>query len=104
MQKNKKVIARSSITITDISVTLDVPKTAKVGEEISVGFNGPANKGDCITIVKPDARASKYGDYFYAQNGTPQNLDMPKQPGSYEIRYVLKGKRIVARQGIEVTQ
>lgn len=104
VQKNKKVIARSLITITDISVTLDAPKTAKIGEKISVGFNGPANRGDWITIVKPDVRASKYGDYFYPKNGNPQNLGVPKQTGNYEIRYVLKGKRVIARQSIEVTK
>jgi len=52
--------------------------------------------------VPPDARASKYTDYFYAVNGSPQKLKMPKTPGDYEIRYVLGGKRIVARKAITI--
>ncbi len=104
VQNNSKVIARQPISVTDISIVLTAPKTAKAGEEISVGFEGPRAQGDWITIIKPDARPSKYGDYFYAQNGSPQNLDMPKEAGLYEIRYVLKGKRIVARQDIIITK
>ena len=104
VQSNSKVIARQPILVTDISITLTAPKTAKAGETVSVGFAGPRAQGDWITIIKPDARPSKYGDYFYAQNGSPQTLDMPKEAGVYEIRYVLKGKRIVAKQDIIVTK
>lgn len=104
VQNNSKVIARQPIKVTDISVTLDAPKTAKVGEKFSVGFNGPANRGDWITIVAPEAGARKYGDYFYPRNGSPQTLDAPKEPGTYDIRYVLKGKRVLVRKSIEITK
>ncbi len=103
VQNNAKVIARQPITLTDISVTLNAPKTAKADTEVSIGFEAKAQRGDWITVVAPNARDTKYGDYFYPRNGSPQNLDMPKEPGMYEIRYVLKGKRVVARQSIEVT-
>ncbi len=103
VQNNAKVIARQNITITDISISLDAPAQAKTGDDISVGFAGPAERGDWITVVPPDARASKYTDYFYSVNGSPQTLTMPKTPGEYEIRYVLGGKRVVARKSIKIS-
>ncbi len=103
VQKNSKVIARQNITITEISMSLTAPELAKTGEDILVGFVGPAQRGDWITVVPPDARASKYTDYFYGVNGSPQKLTMPKTPGDYEIRYVLGGKRVVARKSIKVS-
>jgi len=102
VQNGNKVIARQSISITDISISLTAPAQAKSGEMLSVGFAGPAVRGDWITVVPPDARASKYTDYFYAVNGSPQDLTMPEMPGDYEIRYVLGGKRIVARKFIKI--
>ena len=104
VQNNTKVIARQPITIKDITITLDAPKTAKAGETISVGFEGPTTQGDWIVIATPEAAIRKYGDKFYPQNGSPQNLDMPKEAGTYEIRYVLKGKRVVAKQTIKITE
>lgn len=104
VQNNKKVIARQMIVVEDISVSLDAPESGKVGATISVGFMGPVAKGDWITVVPKDARAKKYNDYFYPRNGSPGALDLPKQAGDYEIRYVLDGERVVARIPISVTE
>lgn len=104
VQNNTKVIARQEISVEDIAVTLSAPDTGKVGETISVGFAGPVSKGDWITVVLPDAGVKQYNEYFYARYGSPSELKLPKQAGDYEIRYVLKGKRVVARKPIKVNE
>lgn len=104
VQNNKKVIARQTIILEDISVSLDAPVSGKVGETILVGFTGPVSRGDWITVVPSDARAKKYNDYFYSVNGSPGKLDLPEQAGEYEIRYVLNGKRVIARKAITVNE
>jgi len=104
VQNNKKVLARQAITIEDISVTLDAPKSAKAGSSVEVSWDGPVAYSDWITVVAPDAAPKKYKDYYYPRNGSPADLTMPKTPGDYEIRYVLNGKRVVARVPITVTE
>jgi len=104
VQNGKKVIARQTITVEDIAVTLDAPEVGKVGETISVGFTGPVSRGDWITVVLPDAGATKYTDYFYPRNGSPGKLDLPKTAGDYEIRYVLDGTRVVASAAIKIEE
>ncbi len=104
VQNNNKVIARQSIKIEDISMSLDAPKVGKTGETISVSFTGPTAKGDWVTVVLPDAGARKYNDYFYPRNGSPGALKLPKQAGEYEIRYVLEGERVIARQPITISE
>jgi len=104
VQNNKKVIARQTILLEDISISLNAPSRGKVGETILVSFSGPTAKGDWITVVPTDAKDKKYNDYFYAGNGSPGELNLPKQAGDYEIRYVLDGKRVVARIPISVTE
>lgn len=103
VQNNAKVIARQTIVLEDISISLYAPIQGKVSETISVSFEGPTAKGDWITVVLPDAGDKKYNDYFYPRNGSPGKLDLPKQAGNYEIRYVLDGERVVARIPISVT-
>lgn len=104
VQNNSKVIARQKITVEDIAVTLGAPATGKVGETISVGFMGPVSRGDLITVVLPNARARKYTDYFYPQNGSPGELKLPDVAGDYEIRYLLDGKRVIYHRPIKIEE
>ena len=99
----KKVIARKSIEVTDVSATLNAPASVMAGSEIRVEWSGPANKGDWLTITTPSMRESGYGSYKYASNGSPSILRAPKAAGEYELRYVLDGKRVIGRKPISVT-
>ncbi len=104
VQKGGKVIARAAIDIEDVSASIKGPKTAKVGQKITVEWTGPGNQGDLVTIVKPDARASKFTNNAYAhtKNGSSAEIYMPAYPGEYELRFVQRGKKVIARQLITI--
>ena len=100
VQAGKKVLAAKPITITEVTVNLTAPETAKVGAPVSVGFEGANNKNDWITVVPPDLAENRYTDYKYSREGNPVELTMPVEPGEYELRYVLDGKRVIGRKPI----
>lgn len=102
VQNGKKVLAVKALQVTDRTVPLAASDRAVVGSAVEVGFDGTANKNDWLTVVAPDAAENRYGDYEYARNGSPATLKMPVEPGTYELRYVLDGRRVIGRQPIVV--
>lgn len=99
----RRVLARRPLTVAEAKVTLSAPAAVKTGERFTVEWTGPKNDRDYITIVKPDARKGRYGSYGYTKNGKPVRLTAPKNPGRYELRFVLgKSKRVLARLEITV--
>ena len=59
---------------------------------------GHRRMGDCT-----DAGEVAYLGYANARDGSPARLQLPAEPGAYEFRYVLLGKKVIARRQIEVT-
>ncbi len=99
----KKVIARRSVTVEDVTAALEAPASVVAGERFMVDWDGPGHHRDYITITEPDANDRRYMSYRYTRQGDPANLDAPAEPGVYELRYVLAGERVVARRSITVT-
>jgi len=85
------------------AATLGTPATAFAGETINVVWDGPDETGDFLTTANVDERDSAYITYSYTRFGSPLGLQMPPEPGTYEIRYVLDQRRLaIARATIEV--
>jgi Ca-activated chloride channel homolog len=80
-------LASRPIKITGGSYSITAPSEAKAGQEILVKWTGPNGDGDYVTIVKQGAAVGTYTSYFYTSGGSPGKLELPKQPGSYELRY-----------------
>jgi Ca-activated chloride channel family protein len=98
----KSVIARAPIQVLPVAVTLKGPDSVDAGASFQVSWEGAGNDSDWVTIVAPDQPETAYGSYADAQNGNPATLTAPATPGSYELRYVLNGRKIVGRKPIEV--
>jgi Ca-activated chloride channel family protein len=99
-----KVLAREAIAVTDVTATVIAAATAAAGSSVTVAWTGTAHNGDFITIVPPGSPVSFYMGYFdVRQSGGSAPLVMPVEAGSYEIRYVMQGGRILATSAIEVT-
>ncbi len=102
VQGGTKVIARAPITLSVVSVSITAPATVKPGTEFEISWNGPDNNGDWLTIVAPSDAPTAYKSYVDAPRGNPAKLTAPPAPGTYEVRYVLRGKSVIGRKTIEV--
>ncbi|MFA5520974.1 MAG: VWA domain-containing protein [Castellaniella sp.] len=101
-----KTLARHTIEVTPVTVTLQAPDTAVAGTSVRVGWNGPDYERDYLSVERPDKRsnADTSLSYAYTESGSPLELNMPDEPGTYEIRYIQnQGYRTLARHTITVT-
>lgn len=102
--EGRRILARAPLLVGDASASVEVPPTAPVASTVSVGWEGPAEDGDYISVAKPGVDDGAYEGYVYVRDGNPAGLTMPGAPGTYEIRYILsEGPRILASATIEVT-
>ncbi|MEM9319913.1 MAG: VWA domain-containing protein [Pseudomonadota bacterium] len=103
LSDGREVIARRSIEVTEVPASLIAPETAVAGATIEVAWQGPNYQNDFIAVAEPDQSGNGI-NLTYTANGSPLDLQMPTEPGSYEIRYVLSQDReVIARRSIEVT-
>jgi hypothetical protein len=103
--KEKFVLARRSVTVTDTTASLVAPEQAGIGERIKVEWEGPGNTYDIIalhTVGAPDDARPQVSRSI-TSNTSPAQLRMPEAPGEYELRYQLrKSKRTLATRPIVV--
>jgi len=85
-------LASIPIKVTPATVLLEAPDEAGVGETISVIWEGPDERSDYISVAKIGGR---YINYAYTNRGNPASIQMPTEPGDYEIRYVLDQRRTI---------
>jgi len=99
------VLARRTVIALPAETSIDAPASAPAGSRVKVGWNGPNNQGDFITVVKPDAPSGAYLSYFDTAQTAPGAglLHMPEEAGTYEVRYVTaQSAQILARRPIVV--
>ncbi|MFZ0449327.1 MAG: hypothetical protein WAL98_08795, partial [Desulfatiglandaceae bacterium] len=59
---------------------------------------GPAYKSDYVSIARPEQRPGSYITYTYVSRGNPLKVQVPSEPGTYEIRYILgRGDKLLAK-------
>jgi Ca-activated chloride channel family protein len=98
-----KVLTRTPIMVTPVMASIEAPESVVAGTQFEIGWQGPNNSGDWLTIVAPDAPVQAYGSYADAPNNSPARLTAPSAAGSYELRYVQGGKLVLMRRAILVT-
>lgn len=86
--QSKEIWAVQPIALEMPTVSVTAPTNAKVGDLITVNWEGPANKADYVSIATPDSDDNRYEVYKYLQQGKKTEIQMPEEPGDYEIRYV----------------
>ncbi len=96
MRQGTTVLAQAPITVGALKVQLVADNAAAAGTEIIVGWDGPDYAGDYIAVSKPDS--DRYETYAATSSGNPVSVQLPDEPGDYEIRYVMRqDSTIVAR-------
>jgi len=102
LQQGDVILARRTITLDAVKVTLDAPAAAVAGDTVTVGWDGPGYDRDYIGVARVDE--DRYLNYTYVSEGNPVDLLMPVEPGEYEIRYYLQqGDVIEQRSAITVS-
>lgn len=82
------------------TATLAAPDTAPRGSSISVAWTGPNAALDSIEIAALNDGARQH--YVYVDSGNPAALEMPGQPGNYELRYRYRDQQTIATRPITV--
>ena len=99
--QDRTVLATRTIEVTEVTASLQSPQSAVVGESIEVAWDGPGYHNDFIAVAVPGS--DRWVNYTYAREGSPLDLDMPPEPGSYELRYVMnQDRKVIATAMIEV--
>lgn len=103
MRQDRTVLASRTVEVGAVSAALDVAETARAGAPILVGWEGPGYEPDYISVSK--AENEGYDFYAYTRNGNPALLQLPIEPGDYEIRYIAAsdGKVALTRKTITLT-
>ena len=104
LSQDRMVMARAPVSVQPVTASLGAPDTGVAGAQIAVTWEGPAYQNDYVDISKPGSRDNQYEKYTYVREGSPLMLQMPSEPGEYELRYILTGnnRSVLARQTITV--
>ncbi len=104
MSQDKTQLAAYPIEVVAVGAELRAPESARAGAPVAVGWDGPAYQGDYIAVSRPGDEG--YEKYTYTREGSPLILQMPTEPGTYELRYVATGDGtvILTRKDIKLEE
>jgi Ca-activated chloride channel family protein len=101
--QGNKLLANTPITISPVNATVTVAAVAAVDSSVEIAWEGPGYIPDYICISKPGDPPGKYLGYTFVKTGNPLKVKAPKDPGVYEVRYILgQGKRLLDKKVITV--
>ncbi len=103
--KPRKILAAEELVIEPVTASLEFANPAPAGGEMEVTWEGPSRE-DYIYLVQPGMKVGERIDYAYLGNsdGNVATIDLPKVPGTYELRYIQSGqpKKILAAMPVNV--
>ena len=87
-------LAAATFAVTDVTASLTPPATAiDAGAKFEVAWDGPDTKQDFIALTDVDGAPHSYAyGYEYTRKGNPATLTAPTTPGTYLVRYVMRGQ------------
>jgi hypothetical protein len=86
--QSKQIWASVPVTVEMAEVSIVPPSNVRVGDEVRVDWQGPANRSDYLSIATIGSEGGTYESYKYIKPGKKVELSMPQEPGQYEIRYI----------------
>ena len=103
LASNKKIIAEAALTVLPVVASLSAPAVVSAGAEYQVDWYGPEYEGDSIYTYSSSGKDMREYIFLRGKNATsPATLKAPKTPGTYELRYRLKKRTILATHKLEV--
>ncbi|MBJ2153186.1 VWA domain-containing protein [Paracoccus sp. IB05] len=106
MEQIGRVLARTSIEVVDVEVSVSAPAQVAVGSAFTVTWEADGlHPRDYVTIVPMGAEDGAYTDYNRMEGQTEGRLRAPAEPGLYEVRLQMEQiGRVLARTPIEVVE
>lgn len=99
--RDRQTMATLPIKVLPAEARMTAPDTAVVGTTIEIAFEGPNPQEDYIHIARP---GGDYINYVATRFANPAKLNMPLEPGEYELRYMLRDRTALVTQPITVTE
>ncbi len=102
--RSDSVLASLALSLGESGPTLTINGALNAGSQIQVAWTGPGTDSDFLSIgdVGGDAGYHTASDYLVS-GGNPIALMLPKEPGTYELRYVYgENREHIVKQPIEV--
>ncbi len=85
-------LAVRPVTVVDVDKFLDAPNTAGQGATIKIAWGGPGNENDFIGLYRDaNSLADAWIVGVAVSSGSPVQLPVPLDIGSYELRYYVSG-------------
>lgn len=101
--RSRTILGRATIRVIRALATIDAPAQAVAGTRIQVGWAGPNNAGDYITVVPVEKPDGQFGNFTNTAAGNPLSVLMPVMEGDAELRYMTgQGAKVLARRAIKV--
>ncbi len=101
----REVLASQQLSVVEGNVSVSASDQAGAGETIVVEWAGPDSNLDYIAVAAPGSKGNEAINLTRTQKGSPLQLQMPAEPGTYELRYVLYNERaVLASVPIEIIE
>lgn len=101
--RGNRLLAKAPLTVNAVTAQVTPPATATAGAEFEVAWRGPGYPEDFVAIARPDQAPTANLNSTTIRKGNPLKLRAPKEPGTYEVRYLLgRGPRLLGKASISV--
>ena len=87
---DNEILATAQIQLQMPSVSLAAPESVAAEAPIPVTWTGPAYQGDYVSIAEVGTDPWIAVQRVRVDEGSPLNVTAPKEPGVYELRYVME--------------
>ena len=101
--RGARLLAKAPITVNPVTATVEPPASAKAGSELEIHWQGPGYPEDFISVARAGQPPNASVSAAKVRPGGTLKLRAPREPGAYEVRYVLgRGPRLLAKVVITI--
>ncbi|HTL68857.1 MAG TPA: hypothetical protein VL200_14430 [Lacunisphaera sp.] len=99
-----KLLAKAPLTVNAVTAEVRPPAAATAGMEFEVIWQGPGHAGDFIAVARPNQPPGASVSSVRIKPGGTLKVRAPREPGTYEVRYILgRGSKVLAKAIITIT-
>lgn len=101
--RGNRLLAKAPVTVNPVTAGVTPPAVAATGADFAVAWHGPGYPEDFVSIARSDQPPGAHLHSARVRQGNPVKLRAPREPGTYEVRYVLgHGNRLLAKTTVTI--